>query len=162
MNQVVQGDFKTNFAKMVGRMGFMEGSSTSVLGSLGGVYAGSSLLGPAGAVATPVAGIAARQIAKKLTTSKANFVDTIVRSGKDGKKITTAYLKAVPKGKRNAADLADLLLDPNINIKELEGISNKIVNDALDIAKGIRVIDLSSAAIAGSLPAALSGSNDDR
>lgn len=162
MNQVVQGDFKTNFAKMVGRMGFMEGSSTSVLGSLGGVYAGSSLLGPAGAVATPVAGIAARQIAKKLTTNKANFVDTIIKSGKDGKRITSAYLRAVPKGKRSPSDLADLLLDPNINIKELESVSNQMVKDALEIAKGRRVIDFSSSALAGSLSSSLSGGDNDR
>lgn len=157
MNQVVQGDFKTNFAKMLGRMGFMEGSSTSVLGSLGGVYAGSSVLGPAGAVATPAVGIAARQIAKKLTTNKAKFIDTIVKSGKDGKRITEAYLRAVPKAKRNPADLAELLLDPQVNINDLEKISNSIINDAIEIAKGRRAIDLASAAAAGSL----SGGKDD-
>ena len=151
INQVVKGDFKTNFAKMLGRMGFMEGSSTSVLGSLGGVYAGSSLLGPVGAVATPAVGIAARQIAKKLTTNKAKFVDTVIKSGKDGKRIAEAYLRAVPKAKRNPSDLAELLLDPEINISELEGISNNIVNDAINIAKGRRAIDLAAAATAGAI-----------
>jgi len=160
MRDVIQGDFKTNFAKMVGRMGFMEGSSTSVLGSLGGVYAGSSLLGPAGAVAVPTAGVAARQIAKGLTTNKAKFVDTIVRAGKDGKRVVKAYMEAVPKNKRNIDDLSDLLADPIINIDELEGLSSKIANDAYEAAKGKRAIFLSVGAATGAAAEELRGEDD--
>lgn len=146
---VVDGDFKTNFAKMVGRMGFMEGSSTSVLGSLGGVFAGGTIAGPLGAVAAPAVGTAAKQIAKKLTTSKAKFTDSLVRSGTDGRKIAKAYLESVPKSKRSIEDLAGLLSDPNIDIDELVDVSNKMVSDAAEIAKGRRAIDLMAAASAG-------------
>tara|TARA_R110000764_G_scaffold28039_2_gene66011 strand:+ start:1690 stop:3330 length:1641 start_codon:yes stop_codon:yes gene_type:complete len=160
MKNVVKGDFKTNFAKMLGRMGFMEGSSTSVLGSLGGVYAGSHFLGPVGAVAAPAIGVTARQIAKKLTTNKAKFIDTITRSGKDGKRIARAYLEAVPRGKRSLDDLSDLLADPIVNIDELEGISSQIAKDALEIAKGKRAIFLAAGAATGAAAEQLRGEDN--
>jgi hypothetical protein len=160
MRDVIQGDFKTNFAKMIGRMGFMEGSSTSVLGSLGGVYAGSSLLGPVGAVAVPAVGVAARQIAKGLTTNKAKFIDTITRSGKDGKRIVKAYMEAVPKKRRSLDDLSDLLADPTVNIDELEGVSSQIAKDAFETAKGKRAIFLSAGATTGASAQELRGEDD--
>lgn len=158
INDVVQGDFKTNLAKMIGRMGFMEGSSTSVLGSLGGIFAGSSIAGPIGGVAFPAAGIASRQIAKKLTANKAKFVESMTRAGKDAKRVAAAYLQIVPKAKRNVNDLADLLMDTDLNIAELENVANQTVKDAIDIARGRKAIDAAMLA-----PAALaSGRNNEQ
>ena len=47
--------------------------------------------------------------------------------------------------------MADLLLDPKVNIDDLEVIANETFKDALDIAKGKRAINLASAATAGTL-----------
>ena len=151
MTDVVEGDFKTNFAKFVGRTGGFDGASTNMLGTLGGSYAGSAILGPVGAFIVPAAGVAAKKIAQKLTTNKAQFASKIAAAGKNADRIAKAYLTSVPKGKRNASDLSDLLLDPKVNLDDLEMIANETFRDALDIAKGKRAINLAVAATSGSL-----------
>ena len=75
----------------------------------------------------------------------------MTRAGTDANKITKAYLTTVPKAKRSAQDLADLLSDPQINLSELEMISNKTFQDAVDLAKGKRAINMASAALIGEL-----------
>lgn len=149
MRDVVRGDFTTNMAKLVGRFGLSEGRATNVLTSLGGVGLGATAGGAMGAIAVPVVGKAAKELAQKLTTNKAQFINKVSRAGNDADKIAKAYLTSVPKAKRNPKDLSDLLLDPNINLRELEGISNKVYQDAVDIAKGKRYLNLAGAAIAG-------------
>ena len=151
MKDVVDGDFKTNFAKFIGRTGGFEGASTNMLGTLGGSAAGGAIAGPVGAFAVPVAGMAAKSIAQKLTKNKAQFSSKIAAAGKDANRIAKAYLTSVQKKKRNPSDLADLLLDPKVNIDDLEVIANETFKDALDIAKGKRAINLASAATAGTL-----------
>lgn len=150
MRDVVRGDFTTNMAKLVGRFGLSEGRATNVLTSLGGVGLGATAGGAMGAIAVPVVGKAAKELAQKLTINKAQFINKVSRAGNDADKIAKAYLTSVPKSKRNPKDLSDLLLDPNINLRELEGISNKVYQDAVDIAKGKRYLNLAGAAIAGS------------
>lgn len=149
MRDVVRGDFKTNFAKLIGKFGFSEGRATNMLTSLGGVAAGSTFGGALGAIAIPVVGKVAKTIATKLTTNKAKFVNSITRAGTDGNRIAKAYLTAVPKAKRSVKDLADLLMDPEINLSELEMIANKTFQDAVDLAKGNRAINLASGALVG-------------
>ncbi|PHS02428.1 MAG: hypothetical protein COA78_21140 [Blastopirellula sp.] len=150
MRDVVRGDFKTNMAKLVGRFGFSEGRATNMLTSLGGVGLGSAAGGALGAIAIPAVGIAAKSIAQKLTSNKAKFVNSMTRAGTDANRITKAYLTSVPKAKRNPNDLAELLLDPKINLDDLDMIANETFKDALEIAKGKRVINLATAAAAGS------------
>ncbi len=150
MRDVVRGDFKTNFAKLIGRFGFSEGRATNMLTSLGGVAAGSTFGGALGAIAIPVVGKIAKTIATKLTTNKAKFVNAMTRAGTDANKIAKAYLTAVPKAKRSVQDLADLLSDPQINLGELEMIANKTFQDAVDMAKGKRAINLAAGAVVGS------------
>ena len=60
-------------------------------------------------------------------------------------------MSAVPKEKRKASDLSDLLADPNVDVDMLESIANKTVQDALDIAKGKRSINLAAGALTGAL-----------
>ena len=151
MRDVVRGDFKTNMAKLVGRFGFSEGRATNMLTSLGGVGLGSATGGALGAIAIPAVGIAAKSIAQKLTSNKAKFVNSMTRAGTDANRITKAYLTSVPKAKRNPNDLAELLLDPKINLDELDMIANETFKDALDIARGKRAINLATAATTGSI-----------
>lgn len=149
INDVVKGDFKTNIAKLVGRFGFSEGGATNVLSSLAGSFGGASAFGPVGAIAVPAVGQVSRVIAQKLTKNKARFTDAIVRAGNDADEIAKAYLTAVPKAKRSIQDLSDLLSDPNLNLDELKLIANETVKDAVDVAKGKRVINLSVSALSG-------------
>lgn len=149
MQDLVNGDTKTNLAKLIGRLGFSEGRATNVLTSLGGVYGGSELFGTAGAIAVPAIGFAAKQLAQKITKNKSAFVDKIARAGTDANRITKAYLTSVPKAKRNPNDLADLLMDPLIDLDELDMIANKTMQDAVDIAKGKRAINLAAGAMTG-------------
>jgi hypothetical protein len=151
MNDVIKGDVKQNMAKLVGRFGLSNSRSNNILSALGGIGGGGVVGGGIGAFVVPAIGTVSKQIAKKLTTNKANFVDTIVRAGSDGDKIARAYLTSVPKANRKVSDLADLLTDPNVNISVLEDIANKTVQDALEIAKGKRAINLASGAVAGSV-----------
>jgi stage V sporulation protein SpoVS len=143
IRKVTDGDFKQNFASLIGGMGLKLENSPSLFSSVvGGSGAGvlaSSVPGLSGVVA-PVAigavtvGTVAKEIAKKMTKDRAAFLDTITRAGKDPKEITRAYLRAVPKNQRNTGDLSDLLLDPNIDLSELQSIANETVNDAVKAA----------------------------
>ena len=152
MRKVVDGNFAQNMTRLIGKVGLSVDRSPNVFGSIiAGGGLGTVVGGGAGAVIVPVVGTISKQIAKKLTTNKANFVEAITRAGSDGERITKAYLSAVPKAKRRVQDLADLLTDPKINIAELESIANGTIQDALDIAKGRRAINLAAGAGAGSL-----------
>jgi polysaccharide deacetylase 2 family uncharacterized protein YibQ len=103
----------------------------------------------AGGIVIPVIGSVSKKIAQNLTRNKAKFVDSISRAGTDANKIAKAYLSAVPKAKRSVQDLADLLTDPKINIDELEMIANKTFQDAVELAKGKRAINLAGLVLAG-------------
>ena len=152
MRKVVDGNFAQNMTRLIGKVGLSVDRSPNVFGSIiAGGGLGTVVGGGTGAVIVPVVGTISKQIAKKLTTNKANFVEAITRAGSDGERITKAYLSAVPKAKRRVQDLADLLTDPKINIAELESIANGTIQDALDIAKGRRAINLAAGAGAGSL-----------
>ena len=133
-------------------MGLSIDRSPNVFGSIvAGGGLGSLIGGGAGAVLVPLVGTISKQIAQKLTRSKASFVKKMTLAGSDGEKIVKAYLTSVPKSKRNSSDLSDLLSDPNVNIDDLEFIANETVRDAIDLAKGKRAINLASGALSGSL-----------
>ena len=171
IRKVTDGDFKQNFASLVGGMGLKLENSPSMFSSLvggGGVGAlASTVPGLAGAVA-PVAigaitvGTIAKEVAKKITRNKAGFLDTVARAGKDGERITKAYLKAVPKNQRRISDLSDLLLDADINLTALEKMGNDLVQDSIKAAKFKREL-LQAATTTGVAGAssAKSGINDD-
>lgn len=143
-----KGDVAQNFSKLLGRFAFNEGRSTNILSALSGAGAG-SLIGSAaggavgggfGAIIVPAVGTVARQIAQKLTKTRADFVDTIVRAGNDGEKIAEAYFKSVPKAERSVADLSELLSNPNINLDPLLRSADMKVKQAAEIAAGRQVI----------------------
>jgi hypothetical protein len=144
IRKVTDGDFKQNFASLVGGMGLKLENSPSLFSSMvGGGGAGalaSTVPGLAGSVA-PVAigaitvGTIAKEVAKKITRNRAGFLDTITRAGKDGERIAKAYLTAVPKSKRRVSDLSDLLLDADINLGSLEKAGNDLIQDAVKAAR---------------------------
>ena len=171
IRKVTDGDFKQNFSSLVGGMGLKFENSPSMFSSIiggGGVGAvASQVPGLTGAIA-PIAvgaitvGTISKEVAKRLTKNSAKFLDTIARSGKDGRRITKAYLDAVPKNKRRISDLSDLLLDPDIDLNALESIANETVADAVKSAQFKReLLQASTALTIGSKAIGLENENDN-
>ncbi len=156
IRKVTDGDFKQNFASLVGGMGLKLENSPSIFGSLlggGGIGAVASTIPGLGGAVAPVAvgavtiGTISKEIAKKITKNRAAFLRATTAAGKDAKKITQAYLKSVPKNKRNISDLSDLLLDPDVDLGALENIANETVKDAVKAAQFKRELLQASAAL---------------
>jgi len=156
IRKVTDGDFKQNFASLVGGMGLKLDNSPSIFSSIiggGGVGAVASTIPGLAGAAAPIAvgaitvGTIAKEVAKNITKGRANFLQTMVGAGNDAEKITKAYLQAVPKNKRKISDLSDLLLDPNIDLDTLGNIANETVQDAVKAAQFKRELLQASAAL---------------
>ena len=159
IRKVTDGDFKQNFASMVGGMGLKLENSPSLLGGLvggGGVGAIASTIPGLGGAIAPIAiaaitvGTISKEIAKKMTKGSAQFLKIMSGAGNDAQKITSAYLRSVPKANRNLSDLSDLLLDPDIDLSTLENIANETVKDAVKAAQFKRELLQVSAAMGAS------------
>lgn len=145
MRRVVKGTSLQNLAKMIGRFGFSEGqASNMLLGSLG-VAGGASVFGAPGAVAIPLIGQVSRNLAQKLTRKGAELTNTVIRAGKNGERVANAYIKAVPARQRSAEELSELLLRPEVSLKQLESKlaslpseNRKLISDAVFFAKAIQ------------------------
>ena len=170
IRKVTDGDFKQNFASMVGGMGLKLENSPSIFGGIlsgGGVGAVASTIPGLGGSIAPIAvgaitvGTISKEIAKKMTRNRANFLKTMSGAGVNAEKITKAYLQAVPKAKRNIADLSDLLIDPDINLSELQNIANETVKDAVNAAKFKRDL-LQAGAVIGAGASLDDNANDNK
>jgi gas vesicle protein len=151
MRDVVQGDFAQNMTRLVGKVGLSIDRSPNVFGSIvAGGGLGTVVGGTTGALIVPVVGTVSKQIAKTLTTNKARFVDSMIRAGSDGRKIARAYMTTVPKNKRSASQLSELLSDPTIDISDMIETSNKMIREATEIANGRRIIGKSLGTAAAS------------
>ena len=145
MTTVVRGGPAENIAKAIGKFGFTEGQASGMLlGSLG-VAGGAAIGGGAGAVAVPLIGQLSKNLAQRLTRGNAEFADAVVRAGSSGRDVVKAYLKNTPAGKRSSKELAELLIRPEVSIKQLKlqasnfgGASKKLINDAAFLANAIR------------------------
>jgi hypothetical protein len=161
IRKVTDGDFKQNIASLLGGMGLKLENSPGLFGSIlsgGGVGAIASTIPGLGGALAPVAvgaitvGTISKEIAKKITRNKAQFLKSMAASGNDAKRITTAYLRAVPKNKRNVADLSDLLLDPNIDLNALDNVANEMVKDSIKAAQFKRELLQAGAALGAGAP----------
>jgi hypothetical protein len=155
IRKVTDGDAKQNIASFIGSTGIKFENSPSLFNAMisgGGTAGVASSLGMTGA-ALPIAasvvavGTAAKEVAKKITVNRANFLKTMQQAGTDGKKITRAYLRSVPKSKRRTSDLSDLLVDPNIDLSALEMVADETVKDAVNAAKFKREMAQAAAAL---------------
>ena len=156
IRKVTDGDFKQNFASLVGGMGLKLDNSPSIFSSIiggGGVGAVASTIPGLAGAAAPIAigaitvGTVAKEVAKRMTKSRASFLKTITGAGNDAESITKAYLRAVPKNKRRISDLSDLLLDQNLDLSALENIANETVQDAVKAAQFKRELLQASTAL---------------
>ena len=173
IRKVTDGDFKQNFASLVGGMGLKLDNSPSIFSSIiggGGVGAVASTIPGLAGAAAPIAigaitvGTVAKEVAKSITKNRANFLKTITSAGNDAEKITKAYLRAVPKKKRKMSDLSDLLLDQDLDLSTLENVANETVQDAVKAAQFKReLLQASTVAASGSaLGAKEVVANEDR
>ena len=151
LKQIEQGTTASNAAKFLGKFGISEGQATSMLGvsiGAGGGGAMGSMFGPAGAAAgaitVPLLGQIAKKTAQRLTLNSTKYADDLVRSGKNAKAVTRAYLKHTPIAKRSVSDLTDLLLDQNLNLNDIKALPKsasgtaKLVADAKFFAEEIK------------------------
>lgn len=130
MQQVVRGGKAENIAKALGKFGFTEGQATSMLlGSLG-VAGGVAVGGATGGVAIPLLGQAAKKVAANLTAKNASLAKALTQSGGNARQITAAYVRNVPKSKRNAEELAALLLTNKASTESLKNSTNKLLANA--------------------------------
>lgn len=112
---VVRGGSAENMLKALGKFGFTEGQATNMLlGSLG-IAGGAAVAGPGGAAVVPIVGQTARMAAQKLTQRNAKLADLVVRAGKNGRDISLAYVRSVPKSQRSVEELAGLLVNGGSN-----------------------------------------------
>ena len=150
IKDVVDGDFKRTFAKLVGKFGFSEGHATGLIGGSLGVAGGATLFGPAGAVAVPLIGQVSKKLAQRLAVDKSNFANQVVRAGANADEIVRAYIRNTPKAKRSSAELSELLMRPEVSLKTSS--KNPLIIDAIDTAKGNRVLSAVVAAQAAREP----------
>lgn len=140
IDDLIKGDTLQNFSKLIGRFGFSEGRATNIIGGSLGLAAGGALGGPVGGALAAGTGAAFRKLAGKLTGDKAALVQSIIAGGGNSQDIVRAYLKQTPRGQRKAADLAELLSDPNIDLEPLLQRADKLTKDAVEIAAGRQAI----------------------
>jgi len=150
ISDVVKGDFKRTFAKLVGKFGFSEGHATGLIGGSLGVAGGATLFGPVGAVAVPLIGQVSKKLAQRLAVDKSNFADQVIRAGANADDIARAYIRNTPKSRRNSAELSELLMRPEVSLKTSG--TNPLIIDAIDTAKGNRVLSAVVAAQAAREP----------
>lgn len=142
MRGIVRGSIGQNLTKLLGRFAFSEGQATNIIGgSMGagvGGLIGSAIGGPVGGAIG--AGTAAggtyfsRQLSRRLAQNQAAFLDDVIRAGKDGRRIVQAYLKHTPKAEQNAQELSELLLRPDLALKNMPSLP--IVDEAIQIRAG--------------------------
>lgn len=141
MEKVVKGTKAANIAKFLGKFGISEGQATSMLGASlgagGGATLGSVLGGTAGAgigaVVVPAIGQVSKGLAQRLTRKNAEFADAVIRAGKNGQKITRAYLKNTPQSKRNPQELTELLVAgevPETTLNNMVKSTDKLTADS--------------------------------
>jgi hypothetical protein len=152
IRSIEQGNTAQNVAKFFGRFALNEGRANNVLSAFAGIGAGSLAFGTVGAVGVPLVGQISRSIASKLTKGRAEFLSAVIKAGKDGKAITSAYISSVPKSARSTAELSDLLSDPSIDLGSLITSANANIREAAEIAAGRQLI---GGAIGASAPIAL-------
>ncbi len=116
LRAVVDGDFRGNMARLIGKLGFSEGRATQLIGGSLGVGAGAYAGGPGGAVAVPLVGQVSKALVRRLTGNRARFAQDVIKAGKDWKRVVSAYMRNTPKAQRDPQELKELLMRPEINL----------------------------------------------
>ena len=152
LRDLVEGDFASNTAKKLSRLGFGKGAATNHLGAsssvgVGGIL-GSVFGGPVGTIigviTPPIVGRIAANTVERLTLNKVKFASDLTRAGKNAKAVTRAYLKHTPIKNRNVDDLTTLLLHNDLDLSSIKALPKsasgtaKLVADAKFFAEEIK------------------------
>lgn len=145
-------DPKERMAMLIGQYGFTPGGGAYVplIAAGAGYGAGFAVGGPVGgAIGAGLVGIttmSARKVADIMAKRGINFVDQMVRRGKDGKAVVEYYMRAVPKNSRNMDELAELLMHTDRhNIPRDTQLIRAAIRRSEDLEAG-----LATAAVVGS------------
>ena len=152
LRDLVEGDFASNTAKKLSRLGFGKGAATNHLGASSSIGAGGILGsvfgGPVGTVlgvvTPPIIGRIAANTVERLTLDKLKFAGDLSRAGKNAKAVTRVYLKNTPIKNRNVDDLTTLLLHNDLDLSTIKalpksaGATAKLVADAKFFAEEIK------------------------
>lgn len=141
---VVEGTTLRNMSEKLGILGIDEKKVSGALMPLMGAVGGSFAFSGPGAIAVPVIGTVSKKLGQRLAKNSQQGANLVIRAGKDGIAITKAYLKLTPPKQRDAKELTELLLRPDISIQQLTragGFSQKdkrIINDAVFLVNAIK------------------------
>lgn len=132
MRKVTDGTAGSNVARLIGKLGFTDGKTSNLIGGTVGTVAGAAAGGTTGGFVIPFIGSMSKKLAERLTKGNAKFADSVIRAGKNGNKITAAYLRNTPKNARSIEELSQLLARGDI---DLVGVPDtKFVQDAVAMA----------------------------
>lgn len=152
LRDLVEGDFASNTAKKLSRLGFGKGAATNHLGASSSIGAGGILgsvfggpVGTAlGVITPPVIGRIAANTVERLTLNKIKFASDLTRAGKNAKAVTRAYLKHTPVKNRNVDDLTTLLLHNDLDLTSIKSLPKsadgtaKLIADSKFFAEEIK------------------------
>lgn len=135
IRKVVNGTTAGNVARFIGKFGVLDGVTSRSLTTLGGVGVAGAVGGPGLAAAVPLVGQLSGALSQRMTLNNARMANAIVRAGKNGSKITTAYIRSTPKSDRSASELAELLLKNKVPVEALSLTKSKpLLADAAILA----------------------------
>ena len=137
MERAMRGSKGQNLAKLVGSIGVSAGPGNNVLAILGGVAGGSLAFGGPGAVVLPAVGAVSKSLAERMARGNAKFLDDVIRSGRDGNRIVAAYVRNTRRAQRNPQELAQLLMQTDVDLSALRGTDDLVV-EAASLARQTR------------------------
>lgn len=143
IEKVNKGTNAGNIARFLGKFGVLDGVTSRSLTSLGGIaVAGGATGSPIAAGAVPLVGQLSGALAQRMTANNSRMASAIIRSGKNGNKITQAYIRNTPKAQQSASELAELFLKNEVPIQNIKlSTVRPLVADAAIIAAVARFND---------------------
>ena len=132
MRSVSEGTKSSNFAKLIGRLGFSEGQAINIVNPAIGGAAAAAVFGTPAGVAVPIIGQVSKQLAQRLTRNNARFAEQVVRAGRNADLISKAYVRNTPKAQRSAVELSELFIKNDV---DLSAVKSAMAKEAADIAK---------------------------
>ena len=153
LQKVADGTKTSNIIKAMGKFGVLDTNDPrAMMATLGGIAGGTIVGDTTGAILVPLIGQVSRKTALKLTQKNARLADTVVRAGKDGRKIAIEYMRQIPRKDWDAEELSEIMLTRKVPASTLKTMSEKGIKPARELAK--KVVGLMSAGSLTATPAA--------
>lgn len=133
MREIVRGTKGANFLKFLGKFGFSEGQTINIVGGSLGLAAGALAGGGTGAAVATGIGSGARFLSRVVGEQKVKAFNQLLAAGKDGRKITKAYLENTPSTQRSAAELSEILMGERVDLSNIPQVN--IAQEALRLVQ---------------------------